>query len=395
VRVLVTGGAGFIGSHVVEQLLEAGADVRVLDALDPSVHRSPPDDLDPRAELIVGNIADPAAAAAAVHGVDAVCHQAAKVGLGVDFGDVGAYVAGNDVGTATLLEALWRRSFRGRLVLASSMVVYGEGRSRCPWHGRVVPAPRDPVDLDAGRFEPRCPVGGCGHELAWDVVDEDTPADPRNIYAATKLHQEHLCGLWGREAGAVVAALRYHNVYGPRMPRDTPYAGVASIFRSALAAGRAPQVFEDGGQTRDFVHVRDVARANVLALTEPGIPAGAYNVASGTPHTVGEMAMALAAAFGPDAPRPVVTRAWRLGDVRHVVASPTRAAEVLGFAPLVGFEEGMAEFARSPQRPAGSVAREGDFVGGVCVPGGPGRAGGVGGVDGVGGRAGGVGGVVA
>src|SRR5205085_5569342 len=260
------GGAGFIGSHVVDRLLADGAEVRVVDSLAAHGGQAPAD-LDPVADLLVGDLAEPGVAAAAVAGVDAVCHQAAKVGLGVDFGDVAGYVTDNDLGTARLLEALWRRSFTGRLVLASSMVVYGEGRYRCPQHGDVRPGPRSPADLDAGRFEPTCPVAGCGRPTPWAAVEEDAPVDPRNVYAATKLHQEHLCQLWGREAGATVVALRYHNVYGPRMPRDTPYAGVASLFRNALVAGRAPQVFEDGGQTRDFVHVRDVARANVLALT--------------------------------------------------------------------------------------------------------------------------------
>jgi dTDP-L-rhamnose 4-epimerase len=289
-------------------------------------------------------------AADAVSGVDAVCHQAAKVGLGIDFGDAPAYVADNDVGTVTLLDALWRRRFRGRLVLASSMVVYGEGRAMCDSHGVVIPGPRRAADLDAGRFEPRC---RCGRFVRWAAVDESTPTDPRNVYAATKLHQEHLCSLWAREAGATVVALRYHNVYGPRMPRDTPYAGVASIFRSAIAAGRPPEVFEDGGQTRDFVHVRDVAEANALALTVDGIPSVALNVASGRPHTVLEMATELAAHSTP-VMSPLVTGAWRGGDVRHVVASPARAAEVLGFSAQVTFEEGMAEFAHAP---LGALAR--------------------------------------
>jgi dTDP-L-rhamnose 4-epimerase len=183
-------------------------------------------------------------------------------------------------------------------------------------------------------------------------VDEDTPADPRNVYAATKLQQEHLCRLWGRESGATTIALRYHNVYGPRMPRDTPYAGVASIFRSAVLAGRAPKVFEDGGQTRDFVHVRDVARANLLALTNPDVPGGAYNIASGTPHTVGDLAAAVCAAVASGGPAPAVTGGFRLGDVRHIVASPARAAEHLGFEATIGFEEGMAEFASAPLRSA-------------------------------------------
>jgi dTDP-L-rhamnose 4-epimerase len=351
-RVLVTGGAGFIGSHIAEALLDGGAEVRVIDSLEPSVHgAAAPEapDLDARAELVVGDLADPALAAAAVAGVDAVCHQAAKVGLGVDFGDVAGYVAGNDTATAVLLEALWRNGFSGRFVLASSMVIYGEGVARCPAHGLVSPVSRLAADLEAGCFEPGCAVPGCAERVAWVAVGESTPADPRNVYAATKLHQEHLCDLWGRGAGATVVALRYHNVYGPRMPRDTPYAGVASIFRSALAAGRPPQVFEDGGQTRDFVHVRDVARANVLALTADA-GSGAYNIASGTPHTVLDMATALAGAFGDGAPQPVVRGGWRPGDVRHIVASPQKAADELGFVAEIRFEEGMAEFARAPQR---------------------------------------------
>jgi dTDP-L-rhamnose 4-epimerase len=339
-KVLVTGGSGFIGSHIVERLLDDGATVRVLD-LDEGA--------DPRAELLVGNLTDPGLAAAAVSGVDAVCHQAARVGLGVDFGDVRQYVASNDTGTAVLLDALWRRSFRGRFVLAASMVVYGEGRSRCPVHAMVTPGPRRTADLEAGAFEPLCPVAGCGSPVTWEPVTEDTPTDPRNIYAATKLHQEHLCAVYGRETGSTVVALRYHNVYGPRMPRDTPYAGVASIFRSALEAGRAPEVFEDGRQTRDFVHVGDVARANVLALTKPSVKPGAYNVASGEPHTVGEMATTLADAFGMGV-TPEVGGRWRLGDVRHIVASPARAAAELSFRAEIGFAEGMKEFATAPLR---------------------------------------------
>ncbi|HVL04783.1 MAG TPA: NAD-dependent epimerase/dehydratase family protein [Acidimicrobiales bacterium] len=344
-KVLVTGGAGFIGSHVVDQLLAAGADVRAVDNL--VAHAGAPDYLAPRVDLVVADLAGPGVADAAVAGVDAVCHQAAKVGLGVDFGDVGAYVTANDLGTARLLEALWRRSFTGRLVLASSMVVYGEGRYRCPAHGEVRPGPRAAADLAAGRFDPACPVAGCGSRAQWDTIDESAPVDPRNVYAATKLHQEHLCGLWAREAGATAVALRYHNVYGPRMPRDTPYAGVASIFRSAVAAGRAPEVYEDGGQTRDFVHVTDVARANVAALTTPlDRPFLAVNIASGTPHTVVDLAHALAG----DELAPVVTGKWRLGDVRHIVASPALAADTLGFVAEVDFAAGMADFASAPQR---------------------------------------------
>src|SRR5215218_3491624 len=310
--ILVTGGAGFIGSHIVDALLEAGEEVRVLDVLLPAAHRERPAYLAPGAELIEGDLRDPSVADRAVAGVSHVCHQAAMVGLGVDLGDLPAYVGHNDLATAELLRALAARGFDGRFVLASSMVVYGEGRYACREHGVVAPGPRRPGDLDAGRFEPPCPH--CDRPLASRSVPEDAPLDPRSVYAATKVAQEHLCAAFSRETGVPVTALRYHNVYGPRMPRDTPYAGVASIFRSALAAGRAPRVFEDGGQRRDFVHVRDVARANILALTAPQPVAGAFNVASGTPRTVLDMAAALARAFE-GAHEPVVTGEWRGGDV--------------------------------------------------------------------------------
>ena len=345
--ILVTGGAGFIGSHVVDALLELGLQVRVIDALLPAAHRERPGYLDPRAELIEGDLRVEAVARLAADGVAAVCHQAAMVGLGADISDIADYVGHNDLATARLLRALAGDGFAGRIVLASSMVVYGEGRYACREHGLVRPGPREPEALDAGRFEPPCPV--CARALEPRTVPEDAPLDPRNVYAATKLAQEHLCASFARETGVPVTALRYHNVYGPRMPRDTPYAGVASIFRSALAAGDAPGVFEDGGQRRDFVHVRDVAEANVLALTAPEPVRGAFNVASGTPRTVLDMAQALARAFEGSL-EPQVTGQWRGGDVRHVFASAELAAERLGFRALEDFEAGMREFASAPLR---------------------------------------------
>ena len=346
VRVLVTGGAGFIGSHVVDALLAAGHVVRILDSLDPRAHARKPDYLDDRAELVVGDLRDVDVVQDALAGIDAVSHQGAMVGLGVDFGDVTDYVSSNAGGTASLLLAAHRAGWTGRLVLASSMVVYGEGRYFCAAHGAVRPGPRALDDLDMGRYEPPCPV--CAEPLAAAPVPEDTPPDPRNVYAATKLMQEHLCTAWSRTSGAPVVALRYHNVYGPRLPRDTPYAGVAAIFCSALESGLAPRVFEDGGQLRDFVHVRDVARANVLALTAPVGVTGAFNVCSGEPHSVGEMASELSAAYG--GPVPVVAGGYRLGDVRHVFASPAKAAAELGFAAGVEFAAGVREFAHAAMR---------------------------------------------
>lgn len=346
-RVLVTGAVGFIGSHIVEQLIAEGHEVVALDALLAAVHPDPGaarDRLPQGVDLIHGDVRDATAVRTALVGVDAVCHQAAMVGLGLDLADAPEYAGCNDLGTAVLLAAMAEAQVK-RLVLASSMVVYGEGRYDCPEHGQVEPGPRAEEDLRAGRFELSCPR--CGLPLASGLVDEGARLDPRNVYAATKAAQEYLATSWARAVGASAAMLRYHNVYGPRMPRDTPYSGVAAIFRSDLAAGRAPRVFEDGGQRRDFVHVRDVASANVAALgwTESASAGSgrAFNVGSGTPHTVGELAIGLSGALG--GPEPIVTGDYRLGDVRHVTAANLRLRTELGWSARVGFAEGLAEFA--------------------------------------------------
>ena len=346
-RLLVTGGAGFIGSQIVSMALDQGHQVVALDALLPAVHATGwPEHLDPRAERLLADVRD--LDDSALDGIDAVCHQAAMVGLGVDLDDLPAYVSHNELGTAVLLAAMARRRI-STLVLASSMVVYGEGGYACAEHGPVRPGPREPADLEAGRFEPPCPV--CAAPLTMTVVPESAPVDPRNVYAASKTSQEHLAASWARASGSRAIALRYHNVYGPHMPQGTPYAGVASLFRSSLARGEAPQVYEDGGQRRDFIHVSDIARANLLAL-DGGATGSlvAYNVASGTPHTIGEMATELALAS--NGPAPVITGRYRLGDVRHVVAAPDRARADLGFSAQVSFHDGMREFATAPLRAA-------------------------------------------
>ncbi|MFC4912333.1 NAD-dependent epimerase/dehydratase family protein [Actinomadura gamaensis] len=419
-RVLLTGSAGFIGSHIADALDASGHEVRFLDttptrryaganadadqptrtrpAPDPRLpHATPPrrpgngqpfEDVrdasvvrtsrvtaavsnaqdaaaavrDPRDTATaenaqdmatagnardaasVGDVRDAATVARALEGVDAVCHQAAMVGLGVDVYDLPAYASVNVQGTAVLLAEMARAGVR-KLVLASSMVVYGEGSYECARHGSVRPGPRAEEALAAGAFEPTCPL--CAEPLSPGTVDEQVPLDPRNVYADTKLAQENLAASWARMTGGSVTALRYHNVYGPRMPRDTPYAGVAALFRSALLRGEAPKVFEDGRQRRDFVHVCDVARANVLALERPpGAPFAAYNIASGRPRTIADLAEALSRAC--DGPRPEITGDYRLGDVRHIVASPDRAAADLGFTAETTFEDGMAEFAAVP-----------------------------------------------
>jgi dTDP-L-rhamnose 4-epimerase len=351
---LVTGGAGFIGSHVVDCLLAAGHQVSVLDALLAQPHGGRPEPRPPDGvRLLVADLRDRAAVRAAVSGVDAVCHQAGLVGLGVDADDLPDYVGHNDLGTAVLLAEMARAGV-GRLVLASSMVVYGEGGYACAEHGAVAPGPREPAALAAGRFEPPCPR--CGAPVAPRPVTEDARLDPRSGYAATKVAQEHLAAAWARVTGGSVAALRYHNVYGARMPRDTPYAGVASLFRSALARGQPPRVFEDGRMRRDFIEVRDVAAANLAALDRFAAPGRlrAFNVGSGVPATVGELAGALATACG--GPDPVVTGEYRLGDVRHVTASSDRIRRELGWQPKIEFAAGIAAFATAPLREPAPVS---------------------------------------
>ena len=342
VRVLLTGGAGFIGRHVLVSLQAGGHEVRVLDSLRSDVHGRRGVELP--VELVVGDVRDASVVAKALAGAEVVCHLAAKVGLGVSVQDLPDYASSNDHATAVLLAGMAQAGVQ-RLVVASSMVVYGEGAGRCVEHGSVRPGPRREADLAAGRFEPPCPR--CGRPLTPALVGEDAVLDPRNGYAASKVAQEHLAASWARATGGSVIALRYHNVFGSGMPSDTPYAGVAAIFRSALRAGRAPQVFEDGGQRRDFVHVRDVAAATVMAVEKTGAVLGgvrAYNVGSGLPRTVGEVAGALCAAMG--GPQPEITGRFRLGDVRHITADPARARAELGWEPVVELEAGMAELAR-------------------------------------------------
>jgi dTDP-L-rhamnose 4-epimerase len=342
-RVLITGGAGFIGSHIADELAERGHELVLLDNLLPQAHGSKT----AQENLIVGDVHDAGTVARALEGVEVVCHQAAMVGHGLDPSDGPEYVRHNDLGTAVLLAGMHAAGVR-RLVLASSMVVYGEGRYECPEHGITRPGTRLAEDIASGRFEPGC--SRCGKELTPGLVPEDAPLEPRSTYAATKVAQEHLAAAWARQTGGEVWALRYHNVYGPRMPRDTPYAGVASLFRSALHRGEAPIVLEDGKQRRDFVHVSDVAHANALAVETAGVDGALIpvNIASGEPHTVGELAIMLSAACAGPAPR--VVGGARSGDVRHVVADPSNAWRVLGFRARTSFADGVREFASAPLR---------------------------------------------
>jgi dTDP-L-rhamnose 4-epimerase len=342
VKVLVTGAAGFIGSRVCTRLAAAGHEVVAVDAMLAAAHG---DAVTPPQGVLEVDVRDASGVAALLPGVDVVCHQAAVVGAGVDASDAPNYGSHNDYGTTVLLAEMFAAGC-DRLVLASSMVVYGQGGYDCPEHGPVEPLARTHEDLDAGVFEHRCPVGG--EELRWTLVGEDAPLRPRSLYAASKTAQEHYALAWAEATGGSVVALRYHNVYGPMMPRDTPYSGVAAIFRSAIERGESPRVFEDGGQMRDFVHVDDVAAINVAAVAADTSGFAAFNVCSGRPISIMDVATRICAAR--DGQPPVVTGQYRSGDVRHIVADPAAAADVLGFRAAIDPADGLTEFAFAPLR---------------------------------------------
>jgi dTDP-L-rhamnose 4-epimerase len=332
---LLTGSAGFVGTAVGEVLEADGHEVVRVDLMLPQAHG----ETRPPAGTHHVDVRDAAAWPGLLRGADVVCHQAAVVGAGVAVADLPEYAAHNDLGTAALLAAMHEAGV-DRLVLASSMVVYGEGRYRCPEHGDVAPPPRAVTALEAGDFENHCPR--CARPLDWAPVGEDARLDPRSSYAASKVAQEHYTAAWVRQAGARAVALRYHNVYGPGMPRDTP-----------LERGEPPQVYEDGGQMRDFVHVSDVARANLAALRavmDDGTPPySAYNVASGHPVAILDVARLVSAGCAHPV-EPKVTGAFRPGDVRHIVASADRATAELGFTAEVHPEQGLPAFATAPLR---------------------------------------------
>ncbi|MBB5911864.1 dTDP-L-rhamnose 4-epimerase [Nocardia transvalensis] len=343
-RVLLTGAAGFIGSHIHRALIDSGDEVVPADLMLAAAHG---DDAPAPDGVRRADVRDPEAVADLLRGVDVVCHQAAVVGAGVSAADAPAYASHNDLGTAVLLAAMARAGVE-RLVLASSMVVYGEGRYRTADSEVADPSPRRREDLDQGLFDHRDPVTGA--PLTWAPIDEDSPLRPRSLYAASKVAQENYACAWAAATGGAVTALRYHNVYGDGMPRDTPYSGVAAIFRSSVEAGEAPRVFEDGRQMRDFVHVRDIAAANVAAIHRPQPGFVPLNISSGTPIDIRTVATLLSRAA--DGKPPVVTGEYRPGDVRHIVASPAKAAEVLDFRAAVDPADGITAFATAPLRAA-------------------------------------------
>jgi dTDP-L-rhamnose 4-epimerase len=341
-RILVTGGAGFIGSHVTDLLLSTGYAVRIIDCLSKQVHcHGRPDYLSRDAELIVSDIRDPDAVEQALHRVDMVIHLAAAVGVGQSMYEIAAYTHINEFGTAVLLEALARNPVE-RLVVASSMSIYGEGLSQRGDGTIVIPNERPAEQLRQGRWDL---YDQTGEPLEPLPTPESKPTSLSSVYALNKFHQERLCLMIGKAYNIPTLALRFFNVYGPRQALSNPYTGVIAIFAARLINGRAPLLFEDGRQRRDFVHVQDVAKSCLLALeTERGI-GDAFNVGSGESRSIFSVATDIAAAMNRSDLQPRAINKYRVGDIRHCFADITKAKKDLRFSPKVKFQDGLVELA--------------------------------------------------
>jgi dTDP-L-rhamnose 4-epimerase len=344
-RALVTGGAGFIGSHLVDALLADGYEVTVFDSLVPQVHgdtHTPPSHLNRNAEVIVGDIRDFDALTRVVRRADVILHQAAAVGPGQSMYAVGHFVSVNSGGTAALCEILAQRQHHvSKVLVASSMTIYGEGRYECPVDGPLSPPPRPEAQLQARHWGVFCAT--CGTELRPLPTDEDKPLRPTSVYATTKRDQEELvlnvCGAYDIPA----VALRYFSVYGPRQALSNPYTGVAAIFASRILNGEPPLIFEDGLQTRDFVHVSDVVQANLLALRSSAADGEVLNVGTGRSTTMVQLAELLRGHLGRPEVEPEIVGRFRQGDIRHCSADISRIRERLGYEPKVALEDGMAD----------------------------------------------------
>jgi dTDP-L-rhamnose 4-epimerase len=341
-RVLITGGAGFVGSHTADRLLEAGYEVRIFDSLTSQVHQTGQcSHISSATEFVLGDIRNPARVEGAVRGADIIVHLAASVGVGQSMYQIADYTATNNLGTANLLQAILdTRSQPEKIVVASSMSIYGEGSYLCSECGEVAPEPRPLSQLKQKRWETLCPQ--CGETLTPIPTREDKPVQASSIYALSKKDQEEMTLLFGRTYQIPVVALRYFNIYGTRQSLSNPYTGVAAIFASRLMHARAPVVFEDGCQMRDFVSVHDVVRANLLAIEKSGADLRAVNIGSGEPVTIAQIAGELERALGVAIPLEI-TGKYRSGDIRHCFADISAAAEHLGYQPEVDLRQGIEE----------------------------------------------------
>jgi dTDP-L-rhamnose 4-epimerase len=341
-RILVTGGAGFVGSHTVDALIARGHQVRVLDSLSPQVHSGRvPAYLSPDVELVEADMRDLEAVRRAVAGVEIVYHLAAAVGVGQSMYEIAHYMGANTQGTANLLQALLdSRSRVEKLVVASSMSIYGEGEYQCPHCGVVAPPPRQAHQLAAKAWEVLCPH--CDAVCEPVKTRESKPLQCTSIYALSKKDQEEMSLLFGSTYGIPVIALRYFNIYGTRQALSNPYTGVAAIFASRLMNNNSPLLFEDGKQMRDLVSVEDVVAANLLAIERREADGMALNIGLGEAVTVEQVARDLAEALGSDL-APELTQKYRAGDIRHCFADISQAVAILGYQPRVRFREGVRE----------------------------------------------------
>ncbi|MBI1953054.1 MAG: NAD-dependent epimerase/dehydratase family protein [Candidatus Omnitrophica bacterium] len=342
-RILVTGGAGFIGSHLVDALVDKGHAVRVLDLLEPQVHgKKKPAYLNPKAEYLWGDVRDRGGLRQALEGMEAVFHEAAQVGVGQSMYEIERYMSHNVLGTAVLLDVLANERLRPRkLVVASSMSLYGEGSYRCPVCGPVYPLTRPEEHLRRKQWEMPCPR--CGKPALPSPTPEEKPLAPTSIYAISKRDQEESVLAVGRAYGIPSVALRYFNVYGTRQALSNPYTGVCAIFSARIKNDKPPLIFEDGLQSRDFVHVSDVARANLLVLENPRADYQTFNVGTGRPATVLDIARTLTKLYGKSV-KPELPQKFRAGDIRHCIADISKI-QALGYRPRVTLEEGLRDLA--------------------------------------------------
>ncbi|MBS1815932.1 MAG: SDR family NAD(P)-dependent oxidoreductase [Acidobacteria bacterium] len=344
-QILITGGAGFVGSHLADGLLAAGHSVRILDDLTPQVHPAGrPEYLSEDVELLVGDVRDPNLLKNALANVDMVYHFAATVGVGQSMYEISRYMSVNTQGTAELLQAILDSKRQPeKIVVASSMSIYGEGRYVCGDCGKLAAPPvRSTDQLKAGRWNLRCDA--CNGVLKPMPTSEDKPSEINSVYALSKRDQEEICLIYGRTYGLPVTALRFFNIYGTRQALSNPYTGVAAVFASRMLNGKAPLIFEDGEQMRDFVSVHDIVRANMLAMERPESNGEVINVGCGNPITIRRVAELLAQSLGVSIP-PVITNKYRAGDIRHCYADLTKAKRLLGYQPHVTHEEGFRELA--------------------------------------------------
>lgn len=343
-KILVTGGAGFIGSHIVDQLIHDGHEVRIFDNLEKQVHKTKPEYINSKADYVKGDIRKYSDLQAGLEDIEIIFHEAAMVGVGQSMYKIKKYVDVNTFGTAKLLDFLINKENSvKKLVIASSMSIYGEGAYQCEDHNAVFPSVRPEVQLKNKTWEVLCPI--CNKKVEPRPTTESKPLQPTSIYAISKKDQEEMSLAIGRAYGLATVALRYFNTYGPRQSLSNPYTGVCAIFSSRILNDHSPVVFEDGLQTRDFISVHDIVQANILAMEQSNANYQVFNVGSGVPVSITNIAKTLSTLYKKSI-KPEITEKYRAGDIRHCFADISKISKTLGFKPRIKFEKGMMDLVR-------------------------------------------------